>query len=195
MARWDPDAEDRLRRAAVDLYLERGFENVSVAEISQRAGLTRRTFFRYFADKREVLFAGADQLPIALAAAARAADPDLAPLEVALSTLRTVGIAVVELVEHEHSRARRAVIRSSPQLQERERTKLAACTSALAEALAERGTAPDTAALVSRIAVAVFDTAFTRWVDRDRQAAFTDHFDHAVCELTARFSHLKHRAG
>ena len=83
------------------------------------------------------------------------------------------------------------MIRCSPELQERERTKLAACTSALAEALAERGTAHDTAAFVSRIAVAVFETAFTRWVDRDGPAEFTDHFDRAVFEVTAHFSHLK----
>ena len=191
MSRWEPDAEDRLRKAAVDLYLERGFDKVSVAEISARAGLTRRTFFRYFADKREVLFAGAEQLPIALAAAVREADADLAPFDAALDALRTVGIAVVERVEHEHSRARRAVIRSSPELQERERTKLAASTSALAEALHERGTAPDTSAFVARIAVAVFETAFARWIDHDGQAGFTDHFDNAVSEITAHVARLE----
>lgn len=191
MARWEPDAEDRLRRAAVDLYLERGFENVSVAEISECAGLTRRTFFRYFTDKREVLFGGTERLPIALAAAARETDPDLAPLDTALRALRTVGIAVVERVEHEHSRARRAVIASSPELQERERTKLAACASALTEALHERGTAHDTSAFVSQIAVAVFATAFARWIDRDGHTGFTDHFDHAVSELTAQVARVK----
>ena len=191
MARWEPDTGDRLRRAAMDLYLERGFESVSVAEITERAGLTRRTFFRHFADKREVLFAGAEQLPIALAAAARVAHPDLPPLDVALGALRTVGIAVVERVEHEHSRARREVIRSSPELQERERTKLAASTSALAEAMHERGVGHDTGAFVSRIAVAVFETAFARWVDGDDPAGFTDHFDHAVSELAAHSSRLE----
>ncbi len=194
MSRWEPDAEDRLRQAAVDLYLERGFEKVSVAEISERAGLTRRTFFRYFADKREVLFAGAEQLPIALAAAVREADSDLAPFDAALDALRSVGIAVVERVEHEHSRARRAVIRSSPELQERERTKLAASTSALAEALHERGTTPDTSAFVARIAVAVFETAFARWIDRDGRAEFTDYFDNAVSEITAHVARLETRS-
>lgn len=188
MARWDPGAEERLRKAAVDLYLERGFENVSAAEISERAGLARRTFFRYFADKREVLFAGAEQLPAALGAAVRAADPDQAPLDVALGALRTVGIAVAERVEHEHSRARRAVIRSSPELQERERTKLAACTSALVEALHERGTAPDTASFVARITIAVFETALARWVDRDGRTAFTEHFDDVVAELVGHIA-------
>ncbi len=183
MARWDPGAAERLRKAAVDLYRERGFDDVSVAEIAARAGLARRTFFRYFADKREVLFAGADQLPVALGSAVRAADPDLPPLDVALTALRTVGIAVAERVEHEYSRARREVILSTPELQERERTKLAACTSALTEALRERGVAPDTGSFVARIATTVFEAAFARWVDRDGRTAFTGHFDDVVAEL------------
>src|SRR5579875_985115 len=107
MARWEPGARERLRRAAMELYLDRGFENVSVAEITERAGLGRRTFFRYFADKREVLFAGSEQLPVAIIAAVRDADARAAPLEVALDALRSVGELVVERVEPEHSRARR----------------------------------------------------------------------------------------
>ena len=59
MSRWEPDARGRLEKAALALYGERGFENTTVAEIADRAGLTERTFFRYFTDKREVLFAGA----------------------------------------------------------------------------------------------------------------------------------------
>jgi hypothetical protein len=58
MTRWEPNARGRLEQAALALYGERGFENTTVAEIAARAGLTERTFFRHFADKREVLFAG-----------------------------------------------------------------------------------------------------------------------------------------
>ena len=182
MARWDPGAADRLWRAAMELYLERGFENVSVAEISECAGLTRRTFFRYFTDKRDVLFAGSERLPAAVAQAVHAAAPHRAALDIALNALRTVGTAVVDAVDRDHSRARRAVITASPELRERERTKLADCTDGLATALTERGTPEDTAAFVARLAVAVFETAFARWADRDEQE-FTDHFDAAVDEL------------
>ena len=62
MGRWEPDARGRLVKAAMELYGERGFEQTTVAEIAERAGLTERTFFRHFADKREVLFAGAGAL-------------------------------------------------------------------------------------------------------------------------------------
>ena len=79
MPRWDPRAKDRLRDAALELFLEHGYENVTVAQITERAGLTRRTFSRYFADKRDVLFAGSEQLPPALADAVRQADGALAP--------------------------------------------------------------------------------------------------------------------
>ena len=62
VARWKPNARSRLEKAALELYSERGFQQVTVAEIAQRAGLTERTFFRHFADKREVLFPADGQL-------------------------------------------------------------------------------------------------------------------------------------
>ena len=188
MARWDPGAEDRLRRAAMDLYRERGFEHVSVAEITERAGLTRRTFFRYFADKREVLFASSELLPAALTEAVHDADPALDPLDVALRALRTLGVRVVERVEPEQSARRRAVIAASPELQERERTKLAACTAALRSALHERGVADDTAQLVAHIGVAVFGAALARW--SDGRGEITRCFDHAVEELAGHLGTL-----
>jgi AcrR family transcriptional regulator len=61
MSRWEPDARGRLGQAAIELYVERGFDDTTVADIAERAGLTERTFFRHFADKREVLFAGQDE--------------------------------------------------------------------------------------------------------------------------------------
>src|SRR6476659_9679295 len=91
MPRWDPCAEDRLRDAALELFLERGYENVTVAEITERAGLTRRSFSRYFADKRDVLFAGSEQLPAALARSVRGADATLGPFGALLAAL--VGFA------------------------------------------------------------------------------------------------------
>ena len=188
MARWDPGAADRLRAAAVALFGERGFEHVSAAEISERAGLTRRTFFRYFADKREVLFAGAERLPAAVTEAVHEADPALSPLGTALHALRAVGVLIVEQVEPWQSRERRAVIAASPELQERERTKLADCTAALAEALRGRGVPADTADLHDRVGVAIMATAFARWVERDGGADFPSCFDEAVDEVTAEFS-------
>ena len=79
MGRWQPNARGRLEQAALELYVERGFEQTTVEEIARRAGLTERTFFRHFADKREVLFAGAaslqDLLVRSVASAPDAATP------------------------------------------------------------------------------------------------------------------------
>ena len=139
MPRWDPRAKDRLRDAALELYLEHGYENVTVAQITERAGLTRRTFSRYFTDKRDVLFAGSEQLPGALADAVRHADDALPPFEALLAALVDIGDLLAGRVPH--AAQRRAVIKASPELQERERTKFAAVTDALADALQQRGAA------------------------------------------------------
>src|ERR1700722_7023080 len=98
MPRWDADAEERLRAAAIELYLELGYENVTVAQIAERAGLTRRTFSRYFADKRDVLFAGSDQLPPALATAVLDADSALSPYAALVTALASVGAELADLV-------------------------------------------------------------------------------------------------
>src|ERR1700749_4993638 len=87
MPRWDPRAEERLRDAAVELFLEHGYENVTVAQITERAGLTRRSFSRYFTDKRDVLFAGSDRLPAVLARSVRNADSTLSSFEALLTAL------------------------------------------------------------------------------------------------------------
>ena len=164
MARWEDDAEDRLRAAAVELFLERGYDNVTVAQIADRAGLTRRTFSRYFADKRDVLFAGSDRLPGLMAGALSRADPQLGPFEALLAALSTTGEDLGAQVAR-HAVQRRAVIASSPQLQERGRTKGAEVADALADVLVRRGCDPSSARMLAEVAVAVFRTGFDRWVD------------------------------
>lgn len=162
MSRWKPDARGRLEKAALELYNDKGFDATTVAEIAARAGVTERTFYRYFVDKREVLFqpnALADALAHATAAAA---DP-LAPLEVishALTEAAPVFEERAELV-----RQRQAVIAANPELQERELAKLASLVSTLAHALRERGLDSTTAALAAEIGIAAFKVAFERWID------------------------------
>jgi AcrR family transcriptional regulator len=182
VARWEPGAQERLCRAALDLYLERGFDDVTVAEITERAGLTRRTFFRYFTDKREVLFGGAAQLPSFVTATVRQVDEGPAPFEVVLAALRSVGAVIVEHATR--TRERRRVIAASPELQERERTKQAAITEAVAEGLRGRGVAGPTATLLAGVGVAILCAAIERWADGDG-VPFDTCFDEAVGEVTA----------
>src|ERR1700756_5669070 len=121
MPRWEQGAEDRLREAALALFLEHGYENVTVAQITERAGLTRRTFSRYFTDKRDVLFAGSEQLPTVLADAVRGADAALPPFAALLAGLTAAGELLAGRVSY--AAQRRAVVAASSELQERERTK------------------------------------------------------------------------
>ncbi|HXY45118.1 MAG TPA: TetR family transcriptional regulator [Acidimicrobiales bacterium] len=122
----------------MELYGERGFDSTSVAEIAERAGLTERTFLRYFADKREVLFYGAGALQEFLVDAVEKAPRSLAPIEVIVSALVEAATNIFE-ERHEFAPHRQAIIVANVELQERERIKLATLASALAAALRRRG--------------------------------------------------------
>jgi AcrR family transcriptional regulator len=164
MPRWDAQAEERLRTAATGLFLEFGYENVTVSQIAARAGLTRRTFSRYFADKRDVLFADSERLPELLAEALGRVDPGLTSFEALITALADVG-AVLETRVGPHAAERREVVARSPELQERGRTKFAAVARALRTELMRRGTGPTTASLLADVGVAVLRIGFNRWVD------------------------------
>jgi AcrR family transcriptional regulator len=183
MPRWDPEAEERLRTAAIELFLELGYENVTVTQIADRAGLTRRTFSRYFTDKRDVLFAGSEQLPPALAEALLAADTELSPFEALLTALTGVGAELADRVAP-HAAQRRAVIAGSPELQERGRTKFAAVADALAAALRQRGVEALSARLLANVGVAIFQSGFDRWVDSPEEADLPARISEAAAELT-----------
>jgi len=181
MARWDPGAPARLRQAALELFGERGYDAVTVAEIAERAGLTRRTFHRYFPDKREILFAGSERLPPAVADAVLAADVGLTPLQAALSALRKIGTEASAVVAD--SGRRRTIIQSSAELLERERSKSAEVITALRGALERRGAGPAEARLAARVASIVSEEAFGRWTDGD--GPFPACFDAAEVALRA----------
>ncbi|HEY4571742.1 MAG TPA: helix-turn-helix domain-containing protein [Kribbella sp.] len=163
MGRWEPDAAGRLREAAMALYAERGYDRTTVAEIADRAGVTARTFFRHFADKREVLFAGSEQLEHHMVKALREAPADATPME-AVAAGVFASAEFFDAIRRDYSRRRQAVITATPELRERELIKLAALTSALTKALLDRGVGPDVAALAAETGVAVFRVAFERWI-------------------------------
>src|SRR5580765_397369 len=123
MPRWEPDSRGRLEQAALDLYAERGFENTTVAEIAAHAGVTERTFFRYFADKREVLFGGSGTLQELLVTAVAAAPDTASPIAAVTAALEATSAMFEE--RHDRARTRQAVITASAELQERELIKLA----------------------------------------------------------------------
>lgn len=189
MPRWDPQAEERLRAAAIELFLELGYENVTVTQIAARAGLTRRTFSRYFTDKRDVLFAGSERLPPALAEALLGADSELSPFEALMTALAEVGAELADRVAP-HAAQRRAVIAGSPELQERGRTKFAAVADALAAALRQRGVEALHARLLAEVGVAIFRSGFDRWAESPDGPDLAARIREAGLELTGAITPL-----
>ncbi len=183
MGRWEPNARGRLVQAAFALYGEHGFEQTTVAEIAARAGLTERTFFRHFADKREVLFAGADALQELLVSTVAKAPESLAPIDAAAAGLEAAGALIQE--GGELPRQRQAIIAASVELQERELIKLASLASALAEALRRRGVEDPAASLTAEAGIAVFKVAFVHWVDQPSQQDLPRLIRESLDELKA----------
>src|ERR1700677_2672662 len=162
MVRWEPGARGRLGQAAFELFTERGFEQVTVAEIAERAGLTERTFFRYFADKREVLFAGSAAFQALFVSSVESAPESAAPIDAVAAALYA---QAGQFMEHPAAvRRRQAIIAAHPELRERELIKLAVVAAAVADALRHRGVGEPTASLTAEAGIAVFKIAFERWI-------------------------------
>ncbi|GAA4784681.1 TetR family transcriptional regulator [Actinomycetospora chlora] len=163
MPRWEQGSGERLRAAALELFREQGFEDTSVVEIARRARVTNRTFFRYFPDKREVLFADADDLRAALVQEILRGPEITDPL----------GVVVRVLARHDWEglaprgalRERRAVIAANPELLERDLVKQHAMASAFVEALVRRGVDEGVAPVAARVGIQLFLTAYERWLD------------------------------
>lgn len=162
VGRWEPNARGRLAQAALTLYAARGFEQTTAAEIARSAGLTERTFFRHFADKREVLFYGADALQGALERVVADAPPSAGPMDAVEAALQTVADMVQE--EPAPARLRNAIISANPELRERELSKFAEIAAAVAAGLRDRGVPDQAASLAAGTGIAVYQVAFARWI-------------------------------
>ncbi|MGA2295885.1 MAG: TetR family transcriptional regulator [Acidimicrobiales bacterium] len=162
MVRWEPDSRGRLAQAAMELYGERGFDQTTVADIAERAGLTERTFFRHFSDKREVLFSGAQALQDLLVTTIVGAPVSTTPIDAVTLALEAAG---ERFNEHRgFSVQRQRIIDGSAELQERELIKLASLAVAMANALRQRGVEDPTAGLTGEVAIAIFKNSFERWI-------------------------------
>ncbi len=179
MSRWSPDARARLEQAAYELFLDRGYEQTTVADIAARAGLTERTFFRHYADKREVLFGGSTVLQETLVRALEASPPGI-------PTIEAVRIAVEAASSLMHgrralARERQRIVGANADLQERGLIKRATLTAALAGALHQRGVPEPEASLAADMGMAVFHVGFDRWfaepADRELVDIVREGFD------------------
>jgi AcrR family transcriptional regulator len=165
MSRWPADARVRLEQAALDLFAERGFAETTVPQITARAGLTTRTFFRHFTDKREVLFAYDAQIPVFVAEVLSDAPASCTPMEVLAHGLHGIGAKFEP--EREYLRVRRSIVETDESLRERELRKLATLSEAIRQGFLERGTDELTSTLAAHLAAGVFTVGLNRWLDRD----------------------------
>jgi len=181
MSRWKPDAQGRLVKAAIELFHEQGYEATTVAEIAERAGLTKRTFFRHFSDKREVLFSGSIELQRRWLEGVAGAPADAGALAAVSAGLDPV----VEMFAERHgfARLRAGIIEANPELRERELIKLQSLAGAVTAALIDRGVSANAAILAAHAGVTVFQVGFARWVEQDDPAAFRRLIDEALQEL------------
>ena len=166
MSRWQAGARERLERAALELFVEQGFAETTVPQITARAGLTTRTFFRHFADKREVLFGGEGNIPETVSDFLAEAPASMSPMDVVAHGLRTVMVPLFE-GRLDQLRIRKSVIEADEGLRERDLRKLAGLADVITAGLRRRGTEELTATLAAELAMTAFRVALTRWLGQD----------------------------
>jgi AcrR family transcriptional regulator len=189
VARWQPNPSERLVLAALDLFEERGYEKTTVVEIAERAGLTKSTFFRHFADKREVLFGG-DTMAGLIVDGIETAPEGATALEAVVHALDAVGREAFTPERREFSFRRRAVIAANPELQEREALKGLALTASMTEALERRDTPAMTACLAAQLGALALKIAYERWSDTMSGSDFADVARRTLRELQTTSARL-----
>ncbi|GAB7188527.1 DNA-binding protein AcrR family [Kitasatospora sp. Ki12] len=169
MSRWEPGARERLVVAAVDLFTEQGYDATTVAQIAERAGVTKSTFFRHFPDKRELLVAGQETLSRLLAEGIADAPGDASPLEAVAAGLERASAAMGP-GSRELAPRLKAAVAASTELQERDTLKTVGLAAAMTTALVARGVPDPTAALAGELGVLAFKRGYAAWAGDDRGA-------------------------
>lgn len=182
MGRWEPDAAGRFRAAAMELFGDVGYEQTTVADIAARAGLTARTFFRYFTDKREVLFQWCERLQQKMLDGLGNAPANASAMEAIAAALDATADFYVDTYRP-FARQRSLVIAAHAELHERELIKLAAIAAGLAEGLRGRGIPEPDASLAAEAGIAVYCVAFRIWVKESEQRGFREIVSEALARL------------
>jgi AcrR family transcriptional regulator len=169
MARWEPGARERLVVAAVDLFNEQGYDATTVAQIAERAGVTKSTFFRYFPDKRELLAAGQETLSHLLVEGIAEAPEGATPLEAVAAGLERASSAMGPM-NRELGPRLKAAVDASAVLQERDALKSVGLAAAMTDALVARAVPHPTAQVAAELGVLAFKWGFSEWLEADPDA-------------------------
>jgi AcrR family transcriptional regulator len=182
MGRWEPNTRERLERAALALFAEHGYDATTVAEIADRAGLTKSTFFRHFADKREVLFGGQEPMADRFAEAIRTAPPEATTTDCLAAA---IGTAAPYFTPERHDLAvqRRSAIVANCDLEERQLLKRARLSDAVTGALLGRGADETTARLAAEMGILAFGTAYARWAEPDNERPYLEIAHEVLADL------------
>lgn len=189
MPRWEPDARERFVSAALELFTDQGYEETTVAEIAELAGLTKSTFFRHFSDKREVLAAGQETLSRLFAEGIAAAPADATPLDAIAAGLENAASAMTP-VNRELGPRLEAVIATSGELQERAVLKRVGMAAAMAEALRARGVEETIAAMAAELGVLAFKDGFDTWTSDNNQLSLGELASAALHRFQAAMAQL-----
>jgi len=184
MGRWQPDSRGRLQEAALALYSEQGFDQTTAAEIADRAGLTERTFFRQFSDKREVLFGGSELLKERIVQGVAEAPEADGPLD-AVSRGLEAAAAMLGESRRDLARQRQMVIAANPELRERELSKLADYATAVAATLRLRGTGDPQATFAAEAGMTVLRVAVAQWAEGGEDRDLTSVMRESMAGLRA----------
>lgn len=182
MARWKPGARERLVLAAVDLFTEQGYDATTVAQIAERAGVTKSTFFRYFPDKHQLLVAGQQTLSRLLAQGIAEAPECATPLEAVAAGLERASSAMGPM-NRELAPRLTAAIAANVELQERDALKSVGLAEAMTDALVARGVRENTAHLAAQLGVLAFKQGYAQWLQAHHDATLTPYTLAALEEL------------
>jgi AcrR family transcriptional regulator len=185
MSRWEPNARERLQEAALELFAGRGYDRTTIGDIAARAGLTDRTFFRYFSDKPDVLFVRSKELENGIVYLIVSSPSEATPLEVVSAAFEAAGTEVLGGRDPHLVRARHTLVMKHSELLERELIKLASLTAAITRALHSRGVAEPAASLAAEAGMAVFKVGFQRWVSQKKPQEFAAELRAAMVAFRA----------
>lgn len=192
MSRWAPDARERLESAALDLFVENGYDDTTVSQIAERAGLNRATFFRHFTDKREVLFGGEDLMAGLFASGIRDAPADATPAD-ALQAAFVAADVMLTPDERIKAAKRVQIVATSTEVQERGLLKHARTARTISAALKARGIDDLASRLGAEVAMLAFSIAVERWITEASDLPFSRHAETALTDLRKRATELDAR--